>query len=376
MPKLSGKAIVVVVLVLFVLGGAGVWWLLEGQYYQTTNDAYIEADKLTISSKLPGFIQSGWIKDNEPVIKNALLARIEDKDYRANLQLALANVESAKANISNVRAQLILQNSLIKEAKSAISADEATLVQATDDVKRYTRLSGSGFSSERDLESAVVARKAAEAALVSAKATFQSKKEQKKVLDASLQQAMADLSARKASLSKAKADINSTMIHAPEDGIIAQRLAHNGEYVGAGTPLFSLVDMNTVWVVANFKETQVEHIKPGLPVTIEVDSFSDHPITGYVDSLVPGSGAEFSILPPENATGNFTKVVQRIPVKIVIPKGQGLSGYLRPGMSVVVTINTKDKTINLGSITTSLNNRPVTLTEKQTVVVPSEEHHG
>ncbi len=374
--KLSKKYLTFIVLLLVAIGTSGYWWTTAGRFIESTDNAYIKADKTIISSKLPGFLEAGWIKDNQPVSADTVLARIEADDYRSNLRLAQSKVEAAMADMASVRAQLQLQDSLITEAESAISADQAALAQAKDDVARYTRLTGSGYSSERDLESALVAREAAQAKLEQAEAGLASQRKQKSVLEAKLQQAIANMAATEASLDKASADMKKVVIRAPDNGIIAQRLAKNGEYVGAGTPLFSLVELNTVWVVANFKETQIEHMQLGQPVTIEVDSFPGQDLTGYIESIAPGSGAEFSILPPQNATGNFTKIVQRIPVKIVIPQGQSLAGQLRPGMSLDISVDTRQSAIDLGSITTALNNTSATGSAEAKLAANELRHHG
>lgn len=354
--QLSTTIIIASLLILLAMGGGGYWWLSEGQYIESTDNAYIHADKTMISSKLPGFIDAGWIKDNQHVIKGDELARIDPDEYTANLKLARSQTAAAQAEMMRVRAQLVLQDSVIQEARAVIAANQVSLKQRMDDVSRYQRLSGAGYSAKRDLESARVAKAAARAKLSQAQAELDRQHKQKRVLQARLQQAIATSNAKEASLEKAQADRDKVVIRAPGDGVIAQRLVQNGEFVGAGTPLFTLMNMNNVWVVANFKETQISHIKPGQPVAIVVDSFSGQPLTGYVQSLSPGSGAEFSVLPPQNATGNFTKIVQRIPVKIIIPDHQALAGKLRPGMSVTVTINTQDKPMDLSLLTTGDNN--------------------
>ncbi len=365
--QLSIKTIIASLLILLVIGCGGYWWFSKGQYIQSTDNAYIHADKTTISSKLPGFLDAGWIRDNQQVIEGAELARIDPDDYTANLKLAQSQTAAAQAEMMRVRAQLVLQDSLIQEARAVIAADQASLKQSMDDVSRYQHLSGAGYSARRKLESAIVAKEAAQAKLTQAQAELDSQQKQKQVLQALLQQAVATINAKEASLEKAQADMDKVVIRAPDNGIIAQRLAQNGEYVGAGTPLFTLMDMSNIWVVANFKETQISNIKPGQPVSVDVDSFSGQPLTGYVQSLSPGSGAEFSVLPPQNATGNFTKIVQRIPVKIIIPGHQALAGKLRPGMSVTVSINTQDESVDLSMLTTTNNN---------VAAIPGEVHHG
>lgn len=376
MSKKSIRVMVVVVFILMAAGTLGYWWISVGQYQETTDNAYITADKIIVSTKLSGFVDSRWIKDNQAVLATTLLARIDNKDYQANLLAAQAGVEAAQADIESVKAQLVLQDSLIHEAAAAISANKIALVQAEHDVKRYTHLLDSGFSAEQKLESAVVAQEAARATLSESQAALESKKKQKQVFHANLDQVEASLIKNQAALDKAKDNMAHIMIRAPEDGVIAQRLVKSGEYVEAGAALFSLMDMDTVWVVANFKETQIKNIKSGQPVDIKVDSFSSQIIKGYVDSLSPGSGSEFSILPPENATGNFTKIVQRIPVKIVIPKGQRLAGLLRPGMSTEVTVYTNKGAINLTKLITSKNNIAQGVMGKHVGNIMSQQHHG
>ncbi|PJE77837.1 Multidrug export protein EmrA [invertebrate metagenome] len=340
--SVSKKTGILMIIIGICLIIAGAWWWLSGRYHQSTDNAYIQADKITVSSKLAGFLESGWIDDNQWVKAGTELARIDESDYRNNVRKARASVDAGRAEVNTIDAQVILQQSLIRQAEAAIDADELKLKQTADDVSRYQRLSSQGYSSERELESAQVAYAAAKAELIQAKAALSSQKETLGVLESQRQQAVANVLAEKASLAKADDDLRHVVIQAPETGIVAQRLAKNGEFVGAGTPLFSLVDMSEVWVVANFKETQIHGMKVGQPVSMEVDGYPGQTIRGYIDSFSPGSGAEFSILPPQNASGNFTKIVQRIPVKILIPDDQPLNGKLRPGMSVEVSIDTRD----------------------------------
>lgn len=368
-------ALFILVSVVGVLTG-GYWWLSYGQYQESTDNAYIRADKTLVSSKLPGFLETGWINDNQRVSEGTVLARIEVDDYRNNREKAQASLDSAKASLNSIVAQTALQHSLIRQAGAAIEADQSALQQAEDDVHRFIRLSRSGYSSQRDLESARVSEDSARARLDQALANLDSQSKQLGVLAAQKQQAEASLASARAALGKADSDLEKVMIRAPEDSIVAQRMVQSGEFVNAGTALFSLMELDTVWIVANFKETQISRIKVGQPVAIEIDSFPGSELTGYIDSFAPGSGAEFSILPPQNATGNFTKIVQRIPVKIVIPQGNELSGRLRPGMSVEVHVNTLDQAVDLSQLQTRNNNSSADPAERAEVEQAVVVAHG
>ena len=312
----------------------------NGQYLESTDDAYVKADHTTIAPKVSGYISDVRVEDNEPVKAGQVLARIDDRDFRAALAQAQADAEASEAAIRNFDAQITLQQSDIEQAKATIEATRATLRFAQEDAARYRDLvkTGAGTIQRAQQTGSVAAQTAAQlqrdqAALVSAQAKID-------VLNTARDQAAAQRNRNAAAVRQAELNLSYTTITAPIDGTVGARSLRLGQYVTAGTQLMAVVPLQAVYVIANFKETQLTHVRDGQPVKIAIDTFPGVRLTGHVDSLSPASGLEFSLLPPDNATGNFTKIVQRIPVKISLDRSE-LSGLLRPGMSVEPTIDTK-----------------------------------
>jgi membrane fusion protein (multidrug efflux system) len=312
----------------------------NGRYLESTDDAYVKADHTIIAPKVSGYVGAVLVEDNQPVKAGQVLARIDDRDFRAALAQAQADAEASEASIRNFDAQIALQQSVIEQAKATITATRAALTFAQEDATRYRDLvkTGSGTVQRAQQTEAVAAQTVAQlqrdqAALAAAQAKIA-------VLKTGRQQAVAQRERNQAAVRQADLNLSYTTITAPIDGTVGARSLRLGQYVTAGTQLMAVVPLHAVYVVANFKETQLTHVRAGQPVRISVDTFPGVQLTGRVDSLSPASGLEFSLLPPDNATGNFTKIVQRIPVKIVVDDSE-LSGRLRPGMSVGPTIDTK-----------------------------------
>lgn len=311
-----------------------------GRFEMSTDDAYVKADSTTIAPKVAGYIRAVLVGDNEPVKAGQVLARIDDRDFKVAVEQAEAGVAAAQAAIANKQAALVAQDSAIEAARANVAADEANATFAEQDNKRYTDLAKTGFGTVQNAQQAVSRQLAARAAVTRDQAALTNATRQLDVLKAELGQAQANLLTAKAALDQARLNLSYTVIVAPVDGQVGARTLRTGQYVQAGTQLMSVVPIDAAYVVANFKETQLTEVRPGQKVEIEVDTFPGQVFTGRVDSLAPASGQEFALLPPDNATGNFTKVVQRIPVKITFDRGP-LDAVLRPGMSVVPTIDTR-----------------------------------
>ena len=312
----------------------------SGRFLQSTDDAYVKADSTIIAPRIAGYIADVLVQDNAEVAAGQVLARIDDRDYRTALAQARADVAATGATIRNLDAQIVLQQSLVDQAHASIEATQASLDFAVSDAARYRDLmqTGSGTIQRAQQTEAVRAQTAAQlqrdnAGLVAA---------QKKVavLTTEREQAQAQLAKSEAAARQAELNLSYTTITAPVAGQVGARTLRVGQFVTAGTQLMAVVPLHAAYVVANFKETQLTYVRDGQPVELRIDSFPDLRLKGHVDSLSPASGLEFALLPPDNATGNFTKIVQRIPVKIVLDDPAD-AGLLRAGMSVEPTVDTK-----------------------------------
>jgi membrane fusion protein, multidrug efflux system len=310
---------------LAVLAGAA-WYGWDywtvGQYLVSTDDAYVKADSTTIAPKVTGYLDQVLVGDNERVKAGQVLARIDARDFQAALNQAEADVSAAKAALASKQAQLGVQQAMINAARATLDVDRATLTFASQENKRYTDLAATGSGSVQNAQQAQARIASAEATLARDTASLTSTEKQLDFLKAEIVQADAAMARAEAIENQAELNLGYTTISAPIDGIVGNRTLRVGQYVTAGTQLMSVVPVDSAYIVANFKETQLTH--------------------GRVDSLAPASGQEFALLPPDNATGNFTKVVQRIPVRIALDADRANRIALRPGMSVVPTIATRE----------------------------------
>lgn len=320
--------------------GYGYRYWTVGQYLESTDDAYVKADYTTIAPKISGYIAEVLVEDNVRVDAGQILARIDDRDFRAALDQARADVEAAEAAVRNLDAQLALQQSVINQQKANIAATEASLQFARQDHDRYQALMRTGYGTVQRAQKAAAILREKTAQLQRDRAGLIAAQKKVGVLVTERIKAEAQLDRSRAAERQAELNLSYTTITAPVDGTIGARTLRLGQYVQAGTQLMAVVPLHAVYIVANFKETQLTHVRNGQPVEIDVDGFPDVTLRGHVDSLSPASGLEFALLPPDNATGNFTKIVQRIPVKIVLDNDV-LAGALRAGMSVEPTIDTQ-----------------------------------
>ena len=324
-----------------VAGTSGVYYWKTGRFLVSTDDAYVAAHSVLISPKVSGYIFAAPVDDNQSVKAGAVLARIDPRDYQTALDQARANVAAAQASISTLNQQIAQQKLVIEQDRQQVVSDQAALVFSQQDFQRYTHLATTGFGTVQRAQQAQADISEKQAALRHDTTVVAAAEKQIGVFEGQLAQANATLAQQQAMEHQAELNLSYTTITAPVDGTVGVRTLRVGEYVQAGTQLMAVAPLQAVYVVANYKETQLTDVQPGQAVTIDIDTFPGAVVHGHVDSLAPASGQEFALLPPDNATGNFTKIVQRIPVKIEIDKDEPLLGRLRPGMSVEPTIDTR-----------------------------------
>lgn len=316
------------------------YWTV-GRFEVSTDDAYIKADNSAIAPKVSGYLAQVLVGDNQNVRAGDVLAVIDDRDYAAALDQAKADVDAAHATIDAKKAALVTQQSVIAAAGASIEVDRANETFAEQNDERYTRLATNGYAPVQTAQQATAQIAANRATTARDTASLEGATKQVDIIKAEVAQAEAALAHDIAVQRQAELNLSYSKIVAPIDGVVGNRTLRLGQYVQAGTQLMTVVPTKAAYVVANYKETQLTDVRPGQKVDIEVDMFPGHVYHGRVDSLAPASGQEFALLPPDNATGNFTKVVQRIPVRIVIDAESAATGDLRPGMSVTPTIDTK-----------------------------------
>jgi membrane fusion protein (multidrug efflux system) len=331
----------------------GVRWWTTARFMVETDNAYVRADVVTIAPRVAGNVVAVTVADNQRVRAGDVLARIDDRDFRMKVAQAegavisaKATVEAQKARIATIVAQSAQQQSVIEQNSAAITAREADAHFTDLELQRQTYLSQRQAGRGQNLESAEAAARKAAAELTEARATLSASRAyllvlvtQKDAASADLDQARGALGQAEAALDVARLDLERTAIRAPVDGQVGQRSVRAGQYAAIGTPLMAIVPVGT-YVIANYKETQIDRIHAGQPVEIVVDAFGGLTLKGHVDGFAPASGAQFALLPPDNATGNFTKIVQRMPLRIVIDPDQPRASDLRPGMSVETAVYT------------------------------------
>jgi membrane fusion protein (multidrug efflux system) len=332
---------------LAVAGHYGYDYWSVGRFQVSTDDAYVQADNTTIAPKVSGYLVDVLVGDNQAVKAGQTLARIDDRDYKVALDQAEADVAAAQAAIASRQAAIDGQQSTIDAADATVQVAQANETFAEQENKRYADLASTGFGSVQNAQQAASRIAASRAAVVRDRAALDAAIKQLALQKAELAQARAMLGHNEAVRNQAEINFGHTAIVSPVDGVVGNRTLRVGQYVQAGTQLMSVVPSAEAYVVANYKETQLTNVRRGQPVDIEVDMFPGRVYHGQVDSLAPASGQTFALLPPDNATGNFTKVVQRIPVKILLDRDSAGSGDLRPGMSVTPSIDTKPKADHL-----------------------------
>ena len=313
------------------------WVYVPSLYSVATDDAYVAADIVSVVPKVSAYVTNLRVDDNTPFQARQLLVELDPRDYQVAVDSALADLRGAEAGKANVQAQLEEQGRVIAADQAAVDGDTATLTFAGKQLTRYRDLASTGFGTGQRLEQAQSDNGAQTAALQRDQANLQAAKARTAVLQTQLQQADATIARQQAAVAQAQLNLSYTRIYADAAGSVANRTVQVGNFVQPGQTLFSAVP-SEVFVVANFKETQLDRMQVGQPVTVRVDAFPGLQLRGHVDSFQRGTGSTFALLPPENATGNFVKVVQRVPVKIKFDEPAELTRQVSPGMSVEVSV--------------------------------------
>jgi len=320
----------------------GHWWSV-GRFIEDTDDAYVGGDVTVIGPKVPGYITQVAVTDNQVVHAGDLLVKIDDRDYRAALAKADGAVAAQQALLANLDATEKLQEAVIRQAQASVVAADAETQRSRDDETRYRDLSSRSAVSIESAQRADATYKTARAGSDKAQAALIAAQRQIDVIESQKQQARAALQQAKAEQDIARLNEGYTELRAPVDGVVGNRRARTGAYAAAGTQLLSVVPSHGLWVDANFKEDQLARMSAGQAVEIRADVMPGRVFHGHLASLAPATGAQFSVLPPENATGNFTKVVQRVPVRVVLDSKDDALGVLRPGLSVVAEVDTRGR---------------------------------
>lgn len=314
-------------------------WYFKGRFFESTDNAYVQGEITRISSQLGARIDDVRVADNQHVSQGELLVRLEAADFQLAVERAHAALATREAERAQAESRLTQQASLIAAGQAQVAANQATLDRSRLDLNRAEALRKPGFVSEERVTTLSAEKHVASSQVDKARADLQSQRQQVNALTAELKRLDAQIANARAELAQAELNLTRCEIRAPISGTIGQRNARNGQVVQAGAYLLSIVPDEDIWVQANFKETQIGRLQPGQRVELLFDSYPDTPIEGRVNSLFAASGAQFSLLPPDNATGNFTKVVQRIPVKLTFAPDNPLHGRIRPGMSVTATVD-------------------------------------
>ncbi len=337
------KRLLTFFILICVLAGAswaGFLWFKERQHYESTDNAYLKTNSVLITPKVSGYVAELHIDDNQAVKQGDIIAVIDDRDYQAKLEFTQAQVIEAQAHIQKIRATKNTQHANIASADAQVSVVEAKRQQINQDLQRFNALIERGSAPRQTLDKIQAESKQAFAELRGSQAAVSAQQKQLTSFDSEIAEAEARVKQAQAQVSLAKIDLENTKIRAPFDGVIGHRGVQLGAFVQAGTNLAYLLETQKIWAEANFKETQIENMKIGQPVKIHVDAYPNLSFTGKVDSFAPASGSEFSILPAENATGNFTKIVRRVPVKIVFDANEN-TALLKSGFSVNVKVQVK-----------------------------------
>ncbi|WP_309336949.1 HlyD family secretion protein [Stenotrophomonas sp.] len=314
-------------------------WYFVGRFVESTDNAYVQGEITRIASQLGARVDEVLVQDNQHVEKGQLLVKLEAADFQLALDRAKATLATREAELEQARSKLKGQTSMIAASAADVNASQATLGRTEVDLGRAQALRKPGYVSEERVTTLAADSNVARSQVAKAQADLQAQRVQRETLGTDVQRLQAQIESARADIAQAEINLARTEIHAPVSGLVGQRGARVGQYVQVGSQLLSLVPDDGIWVQANFKETQIGKMRPGQTAKLVFDSFPDQPIDGQVQSLFAASGAQFSLLPPDNATGNFTKVVQRIPVKIVLEPGQPLLDQLRAGMSVEASVD-------------------------------------
>ena len=354
--RLRSRLLLGAALLILVAGAAyGGRWLLVGRFLESTDNAYLQADNAVVAPKVAGYIQTVEVGDNQTVTQGQVLARIDDRDYRIDVAQGEADVAQANAEVGNIAAQIEQQKARLAQSQAGLAQSRASAEFAGQEATRFNGLVGSGAVSLKQAQQAQSDLKRTAAMVAEAQATEDATRKQVAVLESAQAKAEAMLKRAQAGLDQAKLRLSYTVLTAPVGGAIGDRSVRVGQYVQPGSRLLTIVPVQDVYLVANYKETQLRHFCRGERVRVTLDMYPDLDLTGTIDSLAPGTGAQFALLPAENATGNFTKIVQRVPVKILIDRDSLKGVEIRPGLSAEAQVDTR--TAPQGACTT-LNGSP------------------
>ncbi|WP_042261828.1 HlyD family secretion protein [Paraburkholderia heleia] len=344
-PARSGaKRTLLILLGLAALVGAAVWlghWWVVGRFIESTDDAYLQADSVTIAPKVSGYVTDVYVADNQAVKAGDPLVKLDARQYQVALDQARANVDARTADIEHAQAQIDAQRANVAQAQAQQEVAQVSLRHANDEVARYAPLAATGAETTERLAELRSERDKAQATLAADAAAVTSARSQISALNAQLSQARAQLEAARANAAQSQLDLDNTVVKSALAGRVGDRSVRVGQYVQPGTRMLTVVPVQHTYLTANFKETQIGRMRAGQPVELHVDALPGHTLHGVVDSFSPGTGAQFALLPPENATGNFTKIVQRVPVRIRLETGPQTRSVLLPGMSVTVDVDTR-----------------------------------
>jgi membrane fusion protein, multidrug efflux system len=319
-----------------------VYYVFIGRFYVSTDDAYVRANNTMLGARVAGHITAVGPGDNNTVKKGDVIFRIDDGDYRIAVDSARTKIATQQATIDRIGRQIGAQESAVEQSKAQLVSAEAALKRAGLDFERQQQLSTKGFASRATFEVSEATRDQGAAAVRSAQAAYDAARDNVEVTKAQQNEARAQLAELQTALAKAERDLDFTYVRAPVDGTFSNRLVNIGDMIQSGQRLGNVVPLDEVYIDANYKETQLKRIRPGQPVTIKVDAYGFRKFKGVVDSISAGAGSVFTLLPPDNATGNFTKIVQRVPVRIRVPRSVAKQNLLRAGMSVYTTVDTRE----------------------------------
>ncbi|WP_175958688.1 HlyD family secretion protein [Burkholderia pyrrocinia] len=339
----SKRRILLVVAVLAAFGAAvwlGRWWTV-GRFIESTNDAYLQADSMTAAPKVAGYVTDVYVRDNQAVKAGDPLVRLDVRQYQVALAQSLATVDARRADIARAEADISQQHANLEQADAQAKVSQINARHASDEYARYAPLAATGAETHERVADLKSTRDQAAATLAANNASSAAARTQIASFTAQLRQARAQLEAAQASAAQAQLDLDNTIVRSTLDGRVGDRTVRVGQYVQPGTRLLTVVPVDAIYLVANFKETQIGQMRIGQPVALHVDALPDGALSGVVDSFAPGTGAQFALLPPENATGNFTKIVQRVPVRIRLAADARAQRMLLPGLSVTVDVDTR-----------------------------------
>ncbi|MDR7009512.1 HlyD family secretion protein [Paraburkholderia strydomiana] len=343
MRRPSRRTVLIALGVVALIAG-GIWlarWWTVGRFIESTDDAYLQADSVTVAPKVSGYVTEVYVADNQMVKPGDPLVHLDARQYQVALDQALATIDARKADIERAQADIKQQQSNIAQAQAQERVARVSAQHASDEVRRYAPLIATGAESSERMAELTSTRDQANATLAANAAAVDAARSQIGSATAQLAQARAQLEAAEASAQQSRLDLENTMVRSALGGKVGDRTVRVGQYVQPGTRMLTVVPVRSTYLLANFKETQVGRMRIGQPVEMHVDALPGHTLHGVIDSFSPGTGSQFALLPPENATGNFTKIVQRVPVRIRIDTGAETRSVLLPGLSVTVDVDTR-----------------------------------